>query len=332
MKLNRYFKIFKGISGMLAASVAVALFCAACGDTAYEGDDELVFASHENSLVERPVVLDGQRPADGMSRFESAQEAVYGTPVEGIELTASAGDGANLVRPDANLEDLAAPERLEEVKDAAYASSMEALTCQAQFGKNELCAWDAGTCGVVPGNIEGSCDDFCASRDGTCITAAAKAEGSCTIEPGTGYCDEPAASQVCVCHRQARYEFKTCEVSVRWGQLFKNDDAETLSWDGEVSVEHGKVMLVELIDWEAEVDEAYSQLDTRFQFYRSSTQSYNDGMYMTMFVPLDKESNVLRFENMQTELELDLAELDEYTDTFAINSAGDHFGVHLTCF
>ena len=317
---------------MLAASVAVALFCAACGETAYEADDEVVFASHENSLVERPVVFDSERPANGLSRYESAQEAVYGTPVEGIDLTASTGDSANLVRPDATLEELKAPERQVEATEAAYASSMEALTCQAQFGKGELCAWDAGTCGVAPGNIEGTCDDFCASRDGTCITAAAKAEGSCTVEPGTGFCDEPASSQVCVCHREARYEYTTCEVAVRWGQLFKNDAAETLPWDGGVSLEHGKVMLVELLDWEVGDDEAYSQLDTRLQVYRSSTHTYNDGMLVTMYVPTGKGSNVLRFENMQTELEIDLAETTEYTNTYPINADGDHFGVHLTCY
>ena len=88
----------------------------------------------------------------------------------------------------------------------------------------------------------------------------------------------------------------------------------------------------ELLDWEVGDDEAYSQLDTRLQVYRSSTHTYNDGMLVTMYVPTGKGSNVLRFENMQTELEIDLAETTEYTNTYPINADGDHFGVHLTCY
>ena len=333
MRLNRFFSNGKGFAGMLAAIMATALVCGGCGDMADEVDDEVVFASHENSLVERPLVLDGERPTDGRSRCESAHKAIYGTPVEGIDLTVTSDNGADLVRPAANLEDLKTPERGDGVPQTAYGSSMDAITCQAQFGKGELCTWDAGTCGVAPGNVEGSCDDYCVSRDGTCITAMAKSDDSCSAQAGTGFCDEPASSQVCVCHRESRYEFTTCEVAVRWGQLFKNESAQSvLPWDGGVSVEHGKVMLVELLDWEVGDDEAYSQLDTRLQVYRSSTHTYNDGMLVTMYVPTGKGSNVLRFENMQTELEIDLAETTEYTNTYPINADGDHFGVHLTCY
>lgn len=211
--------------------------------------------------------------------------------------------------------------------------------CQSQFAGAEVCDSDSVSCEVRDAQATGSCADLCAVNGGTCLSAMQVQFAGCGGPEGAGLCDEAASDQVCVCHKEANFQFKTCDLAVRWGQAYMNQDNDvTTEWDGSVFMDQGKMMLVETLDWEmggaysdGEDDDAFAQWDGRLQEFRSSTRAYNDGLYLRLFVPEGQESVDLIVENEQLAFQADLSQTSEVNYVKELQG-GNVFGLHLTCF
>jgi hypothetical protein len=318
----------------ILATLAVGTFALAGCDMGMEADEEegVVFAVQDS--VRRPLTEGGEQGSDSIALPVERPEATVNPMQPAAAWTAPAAQSSDSMPVFADQTNLGLADKHVGPTDHALGSG----TCQNQFGSAAVCNWDSASCTVRDAGAQGSCSDYCRSNGGTCLSAMQVESAGCGGPLGGGLCEEPASDQVCVCHKETDYEFKTCDVAVRWGQAYTNlDSSSTTTWDGSLFVESGKVMLVETLDWEmggeygeGEDDHVHTQWDARLQEFRSSTRTYNDGLYLRVFVPTGHGAISLLVETEQMQFE---AELSVTSDINYIKELEDNnfFGIHLTC-
>jgi len=156
--------------------------------------------------------------------------------------------------------------------------------CEEQFDTEQVCVMGQVKCLFYTVLDGGTCAKYCAERGGECVSAYHDLEDNCSKE-GPGYCDEPAADQLCECLREPEtppVPSIVVQLEVRWGWFHGQPfPGAWTAWDGGISVSDGTVVLDYPIFWDKH-DVLLPQADPAELMWESRTRPHNDGLRVTI--------------------------------------------------